>query len=209
MFTFKSKFRTTVFRMGGGDCVRSEPRSFGENPDKGDERSQNDDGLKANRAHDPLEDIGLCFGDLGFELGLKSRQVGLRGKIALRRFPQRFGERLRLLGREMAFVAQRGGKAKSVEKKGAHRRNMESEGPKVHQCHAAAFPPRPAAGHGIFNMSDERVSISRFSVGGSLCGQLSGQDFPPGLDFLPPRRADVRLPVLFGQKAPRKTRPPA
>jgi hypothetical protein len=102
------------------------------NPDERDERAQDHDGLKADRANDPLQNVGLHFGNIGFEfgpyfgeIGPKCRQIRLGGKIIMARFPQGFGERLGLLGREMALVPQRAGEAKGVEEKSAHPRNME------------------------------------------------------------------------------------
>jgi hypothetical protein len=40
------------------------------------------------------------------------------------RFPQGFGKRPGLLGREMTFSPQRAGEAKGVEEKGTHPRTM-------------------------------------------------------------------------------------
>jgi hypothetical protein len=85
--------------------------------------------LKADRSHDPFEDIGLDLGDLGLEL----RQIRLGGKIVMRCFPQGLGERLRLLGRKMSFVPQRPGQAKGIEKNCTHQRNMKRDELKVHQ----------------------------------------------------------------------------
>lgn len=109
---------------------------FRKNPDERDERSQNHNRLKADRANDPLQNVGLYFGNIGFEFGphfgnigfefgLNGRQIRLGGQIIMARFPQGFGERLGLLGREMASFPQRAGQAKGVEEKGIHPRNME------------------------------------------------------------------------------------
>ena len=43
---------------------------FRENPGERDERSQNHDRLKADRANDPLQNIGLYLGNISFEFGL-------------------------------------------------------------------------------------------------------------------------------------------
>jgi hypothetical protein len=93
---------------------------------------------------EPLQNVGLdfgnigfefrpYFGNIGFEFGLKRRQIRLRGKILMARFPQGFGERLGLLGREMAFIPQCAREAKGVEEKGTHRRNMKRDQLKVQQ----------------------------------------------------------------------------
>ena len=82
---------------------------------------------------EPLQNVGLDFGNIGFEFGLKRRQIRLRGKILMARFPQGFGERLGLLGREMAFIPQCAREAKGVEEKGTHRRNMKRDQLKVQQ----------------------------------------------------------------------------
>ncbi len=127
---------------------------FRKNPGERDERSQNHDGLKANRANDPLQNVGLYFGNICFEFGLKCRQIRLRGKIIMRRFPQGFGERLGLLRREMAFIPQRAGQAKGIEEKGAHPRNMALDTLKVHQRRAAIAQNEP-----WFHSLDASVSI--------------------------------------------------
>jgi hypothetical protein len=82
---------------------------FRKNPGERDERCQNHNGLKADRADDPLQNAGLHFGNIGFEFGLHGRQIRLGGKIVMPRIPQGFGERLGLLRREMAFIPQRAG----------------------------------------------------------------------------------------------------
>jgi hypothetical protein len=106
---------------------------FRKNPGERDEGAQNHDRLKADRANDPLQNVGPYVGDIGFEIGLKGRQICLRGKIIMRRFPQGFGKRLGLLRREMAFIPQRAGQAKGVEEKGAHPRNVALDKLKVHR----------------------------------------------------------------------------
>jgi hypothetical protein len=50
---------------------RAEPRSFRENSDERDDGSQRRNSLKADRSHDPFEDIGLDFGDIALEFGIE------------------------------------------------------------------------------------------------------------------------------------------
>jgi hypothetical protein len=94
------QLRLQTSRQPGSACVIGcVARSFRENPDERDERAQNHDGLKADRAHDPFKDIGLGFGDIGFELepdfgdigfelGLEGGQIRFRGKIVVRDYSQ-------------------------------------------------------------------------------------------------------------------------
>ena len=107
-----------LFPALGGGRLPCQHHAFlvRKNPNERDERAQNHNRLKAARADDPFQNVGLRFGNIGFEfdpyfgeIGLKHRQIRLGGKITLRRFPQGFGERLGLLGREMAFLPKRAG----------------------------------------------------------------------------------------------------
>jgi hypothetical protein len=88
--------------------------------------------------------IGFEFGlhpcNINFKLGLNARHIRLRGKILMRGFAQGFGERLSLLRREAAFLAQPAGEAERVIQYGGDRLTMEHSPSKVHQGQELARP---------------------------------------------------------------------
>lgn len=119
--------------------------SLRENTRERHQRAEDHQGLKADRADDPFENISLGLGELRLELAFESRQIRFGGEIVLPRFPQRFGERLGLLGGEMPFVPQRAGQTESIEKERAHSPNMAERASKVHHA-STARTPRAASG---------------------------------------------------------------
>lgn len=93
-------------------------RSFREDFDQGDDGAEDDDGLKADRADDPFENVGSYRLKVGFSGEVI--QIVFCRKIGMGGLPKRLGDGFRLLVGKMAFVAQGLYDPERVEKNCVH-----------------------------------------------------------------------------------------